>query len=129
MNENNNYVGQELLEGINTAAPFMVDGVVIGMPFHLKQLVDRYGKYIIPSELGIYHLFYHNQLVYVGMSKNIRGRLMMHLKDRDMPFTHCLWFCAQLWKKDATIEDVLKIEYKMIKKYKPVLNTMHCNCR
>ena len=63
------------------------------------------------------------------MSKNLNGRLLCHLKDKDMEFNNVLWFCASEWKKDATISEVLKIEHKMIKKYKPVLNSVYANCR
>jgi excinuclease UvrABC nuclease subunit len=128
-NINGNFVGAEYLQGIDKGAEFVVDGVVIGLPFNLAQVVDRFGKEIIPNSLGIYHLFYHDQLVYIGMSKSIRGRLLQHLKDKDMPFNNCLWFVAHCWKEDATIEEVLGIEYRMIKKFKPVLNSMYANCR
>ena len=119
------FIGEDLLEGISKAAPFVVDGETIGVPFNLQQVVDAYGKEMIPDQLGIYHLFFEDQLVYVGMSKSIRGRLRMHLKDKDMPFNNVLWFCSG----DLTIKQTLTIEYKMIKKFKPVLNSMHCNCK
>ena len=123
------FIGIEYLEGIEMSNDFTVDGVVIGKPFNLQMVVSRFGKEIIPNCLGIYHLFYKDQLIYIGMSKNIRGRLLQHLKDKDMPFNNCLWFCADMWREDATIEDVLKLEYIMIKKFKPVLNSVHANCR
>ncbi len=124
-----NFIGDNLLYEIDRSAPFLVDGITIGKPFNLKQIIDRYGKNIIPNELGIYHLFYNDQLVYIGMSKKIRGRLLQHLKDNDMPFNNVLWFCAEQLIDDATIEDILRIEYKMIKKFKPVLNSKGANCR
>ena len=124
------YIGQELLKGIKKSAPFVVEGVTIGVPFNLEQVINRFGKELIPNELGIYHLFYEDQLVYIGMSKSIRGRLRQHLKDKDMPFNNVLWFCSSLLiNKEATIEDTLRIEYKMIKKFKPVLNSKGANCR
>lgn len=125
-----NFIGEDILKDIPTSnSPFIVDGNIIGIPFSLSHLVNKYGKEVIPNCLGIYHLFYYDQLVYVGMSKNLRGRLLGHLKDSDMVFHNVLWFCANMWKDNTTIEDVLKIEYKMIKKYKPVLNSVHTNCR
>jgi len=124
-----NFIGEEYLIGIEMSNPFIVDGVVIGKPFNLQMVIDRFGKQIIPNCLGIYHLFYNDQLVYVGMSKKIKGRLLQHLKDKDMPFNNCLWFCAHMWKKNATVKDILRIEYLMIKKYKPVLNSLYANCR
>ena len=124
------FIGDELLKDIPTStSPFICVGVVIGLPFDLKCAIQYYGKEIIPDCLGIYHLFYEDQLIYVGMSKNLRGRLLCHLKDKDMPFNNVLWFCADTWKESATIEDVLRIEYKMIKKFKPALNRVHTNCR
>lgn len=125
-----NYIGKEFLECIDKSdKPFVLDGVEIGMPFNLQMLVNQYGKKAIPNCLGIYHLFYNDQLVYIGMSKNLRGRLLGHLKDKDMPFNNVLWFCAHLWKEDATVADVLRIEHNMIKRYKPALNCTHANCR
>ena len=123
------FIGEDLLEGISKAAPFVFNGERIGVPFNLQQLVDAYGKEIIPDQLGIYHLFFEDQLVYIGMSKSIRGRLRMHLKDKDMPFNNVLWFCSKNYPGGLTIKQTLTIEYNMIKKFKPVLNSMHCNCR
>jgi hypothetical protein len=135
LNDDNNsdnsgsFIGEDFLKTIRTSAPFIVDGVLIGHPFNLQNLVNNFGKDIIPNCLGIYHLFYEDQLIYIGMSKNIRGRLIQHLRDQDMPFNYCLWFCAHLYKEDTTIAEILTIEYKMIKKFKPVLNSLHANCR
>jgi len=126
---NDEFIGESILKGIKKSKPFVVDGEEIGTPFNLAQTVAKYGNEIVPDELGIFHLFYEDQLVYVGMSKSIRGRLKQHLKDDDMPFNNVLWFCAESFKKGATIADVLKLEYKMIKKFKPVLNSMGANCR
>jgi excinuclease UvrABC nuclease subunit len=126
----NEFIGFKDFPNIKTRKiPFISDNQIIGMPFNLESLILNYGKQLIPSNLGIYHLFYEDQLIYIGMSKNIRGRLLQHLKDKDMPFNYCLWFVAERWKENATISDVLKIEYKMIKKYKPILNSIHANCR
>ena len=124
------FIGKKELEGIELSSPYVVDGNVIGHPFNLEQVIARFGKEIIPDELGIYHLFYKDQLVYIGMSKSIRGRLRQHLKDKDMPFTNVLWFCSSMMRDGGIdIAETLDIEYKMIKKFKPVLNSMHANCR
>ena len=125
-----NYIGQQYLEDIDKAEnPFVVDGVIIGLPFNLQMLVNKYGKTIVPNCLGIYHLFYNDQLVYIGMSKNIRGRLLCHLKDKDMPFNNVLWFCMDILRENPSIEETLQIEHNMIKKFKPALNSVHANCR
>jgi len=123
------FIGDSFMDGIDTTNPFSYNGYVIGKPFNLVQLINRYGKQIIPDCLGIYHLFYNDQLVYIGMSKNIRGRLLCHLRDNDMEFQYCLWFVADMLKDNCSISDVLKIEHKMIKTFKPVLNSVHANCR
>ncbi len=114
------YIGKELLKGISKSNPFIVDGNVIGVPFNLDQVYYLFGKEIIPDKLGIYHLFYKDQLVYIGMSKSIRRRLIEHLRDKDMLFDDVLWFCSKRWKQDDTIEETLRIKYKMIEKHKPV---------
>ena len=124
------YIGQEFLEDIDKAEnPYIVDGVVIGLPFNLQMLVNKWGKKMIPDCLGIYHLFYNDQLVYIGMSKNLRGRLITHLKDEDMPFNNVLWFCMHMYTENPTIEQTLRIEHNMIKRFKPALNSKHTNCR
>ncbi len=105
--------------------PYMYNGEIIGHPFNLSQTIDTLGKDIIPNVLGIYHLFYKDMLVYIGMSKNLRGRLMQHLKDEGKVFQNVLWFSCE----DKTIEQVLNIEYNMIKKFKPSLNLTHANAR
>lgn len=103
----------------------MHEGKKIGRPFNLSDAVNVFGKKIIPDVLGIYHLFFNNQLVYIGMSKNLRDRLLQHLRNEEMHFDNCLWFCAHHWNVNATIEDVLKIERNMIIKFKPSLNVQH----
>jgi hypothetical protein len=118
------YIGHDLIDGrIETSPhPFIVDGVTIGLPFNLAQLINLYGKEIIPNKLGIYHLFYNEKLVYIGMSRKIRGRLLSHLKDKKMPFNNVLWFCASMAGPEYTIEKIMQIEYNMIKRFKPSLN-------
>jgi excinuclease UvrABC nuclease subunit len=103
----------------------MYNGEIIGHPFNLSQTIDTLGKDIIPNVMGIYHLFYKDMLVYIGMSKNLRGRLMQHLKDESKVFQNVLWFSCE----DKTIDQVLNIEYNMIKKFKPSLNLTHANAR
>ena len=120
-------IGKAIIEyfKVRKANPFVVDGIEIGTPFNLKDLIMHTGYDMIPDCLGIYHLFYEDQLVYVGMSKSIRGRLKQHIKDDDMPFNNVLWFST----REKGIKKTLQIEYNMIKKYKPVLNSKGANCR
>jgi predicted GIY-YIG superfamily endonuclease len=105
--------------------PYMHNGEIIGYPFNLIDAIAAFGKEIIPDVQGIYHLFYKDMLVYVGMSKNLRGRLLQHMKDESKVFQNVLWFCCE---KEG-IAEILEYEYKMIKKFKPSLNVIHANCK
>jgi len=113
-------IGYELLKNIDTIK-FFYKNELIGTPFNLNQLISYYGKNIIPIKKGIYMLFYKDCIVYVGMSKNIKTRLLGHLRDTEMIFEHCIWFCME----DSSIEQILTIEKNMIKKFKPSLNSFH----
>jgi hypothetical protein len=99
--------------------PYVYEGMTIGYPFDLQVALSLFGKEIIPDTIGIYHLFYQGNLVYIGMSKNLRSRLLYHLKDREKVFDGVLWFKTG----DRFLERVLRIEAKMIKKFVPSLNT------
>ena len=83
--------------------PFIHNDKEVGYPFNLNTAVNMFGKNVIPEDQGIYHLFHKGRLVYVGMSKNLRGRLLYHLKDDEKVFDAVLWFNM----KDRTIEQVL----------------------
>jgi len=112
-----------LLKDANEVAPFIDDGEVIGYPFNLEQTIAILTKQIIPEELGIYHLFDDDSnLLYIGMSNNIRKRLLMHLNNNEMQFTRVLWFCASWCKENATRDEILAAERRLIKKHKPPLN-------
>jgi excinuclease UvrABC nuclease subunit len=110
------------IEALHSKNAFVSDGVVIGYPFNLQEAVQIFGKDVIPNELGIYHLFYDEQLVYIGMSRKLRSRLLSHLRDADKPFHTCLWFLASDCGNNITTEDILKAERRLIKKFKPSLN-------
>jgi excinuclease UvrABC nuclease subunit len=115
---------------VYSESPYVYNDVIIGYPFNLYEAVSVYGREIIPEKPGIYHLFYNELLVYVGMSKNLRGRLTCHLKDDDMPFNNVLWFCdGRFHKEDGepNVKELIEIEYTMIKKLKPSLNTQYLN--
>jgi hypothetical protein len=98
--------------------PFKSNNIEVGYPFDLDVAVRTFGREIIPEALGIYHLFYKGRLVYIGMSKNLRGRLLYHLKDPDKVFDGVLWFDCN----DRSIENVLNIESKLIRRHMPPLN-------
>lgn len=127
------FVGQESLNGISySECPFVHNNELIGYPFNLKEAVSVYGRDVVPDKPGIYHLFYNELLVYVGMSKSLRDRLMCHLKDDDMPFNNVLWFCDERFVKEdgsPNVQKLMEIEYKIIKMYKPSLNTQYLHSK
>lgn len=116
-------IAQEYLQDVRISEPFIYNNEIIGYPFNLNDLINKWGKDIIPDKMGIYKLFYNNHLVYIGMSRKLRGRLLCHLKDNDKPFNGCLWFVTD----DKTIEQTLLIEKNMINKFKPSLNLTYAN--
>lgn len=121
-------VGVNLLENMGIRVykrPFLCNGIEIGYPFNLNDLVKKGLSDLIPESLGIYHLFYEGRLVYIGMSKKIKGRLLYHLKSKDMVFDSVLWFCTRNLCKENPIKKTLDIEAKMIKYHKPNLNTQY----
>src|SRR5690606_3034578 len=92
------YVGYDFLKQnrIRTASnPFKFKGDVIGWPFSLGDLINADLKRIIPEEVGIYHLFKDDILVYIGMSKNIKKRILGHFRQKEMDFDNVLWFCSK----------------------------------
>jgi len=97
---------------------FVVKGVEIGRPFDLTIAVQLFGKGVIPDCQGIYHLFYKGRIVYVGMSKNLRSRLLYHLKDLEKVFDAVLWFRLE----EYSIEQILNYERRMIQYHMPPLN-------
>ncbi len=124
------FIGKKELEGAGVRTAnfiYTCEGLQIGVPFHLGDLVKKFGKQMIPDVLGIYHLFYNDNLTYVGMSKKLRGRLLWHLKDDNMPFTWCMWFCAETLGSEYidNVEAILRLESNMIKALKPSMNTQH----
>jgi len=122
----NNFLKRRNIRQANT--PFVVDGKVIGLPFNLQDVINNIGKKIIPDKLGIYHLFQDDRLVYIGMSKNVRNRLLGHLIDDDMPFNNCLWFISSEFTKERTVKEIFNIERNMIKRFRPIFNIQYVNC-
>ena len=98
---------------------FMCKGIEIGRPFDLRIAVQLFGTDVIPECQGIYHLFYKGRIVYLGMSKKLRGRLLYHLKDVKKVFDAVLWYKLE----NYSIEKILNYERKMIQYYLPPLNT------
>lgn len=99
---------------------FEYNNMQVGKPFCLRTAISLHGKEIIPDEKGLYHLFYKGRLVYIGMSKRLRGRLLYHLNDIDMVFDAILWFKTP----NLSVEEILDRETKLIKTFKPPLNTI-----
>jgi len=71
---------------------------------------------------GIYFLFKDDELVYVGKSENILGRIGTHTKEKQGLFDHYAYF--------VTDGDIGRLEAEYIHKYDPILNVGHdwLNC-
>jgi excinuclease UvrABC nuclease subunit len=101
--------------------PFIHNNLIIGYPFSIEQLYNNTGKILMPKEQGIYHLFKDDELVYIGMSKNICNRLLDHLRDEKKEFNYGLWFVL----KDKSMNAIYQIEKNLIKYWKPKYNQTH----
>ncbi len=101
--------------------PFIHNNSIIGYPFSIEQLYNNTGKILMPKEQGIYHLFKDDELVYIGMSKNICNRLLDHLRDEKKEFNYGLWFVL----KDKSMNAIYQIEKNLIKYWKPKYNQTH----
>jgi excinuclease UvrABC nuclease subunit len=117
-------IGREILNEYLVSirkTPFYFKDLLIGYPFSVEQLYNNTGKILMPREQGIYHLFKDDELVYIGMSKNICNRLLDHLRDEKKDFNYCLWFVI----KEKTVDEIFQIEKRMIKYWKPKYNQTH----
>jgi excinuclease UvrABC nuclease subunit len=101
--------------------PFIHNHSIIGYPFSIEQLYNNTGKILMPKQQGIYHLFKDDELVYIGMSKNICNRLLDHLRDEKKEFNYGLWFVL----KDKSMNAIYQIEKNLIKYWKPKYNQTH----
>ena len=119
-NPNANYELAEFMGIPLYKEPFTHNGVEVGRPYCLASVLGTYGIEALPTNVGIYHLFFEGRLVYIGMSKNLRKRLVYHFKDKDMIFDGVLHFVMD--EPKYSLEDVLRYESKMIKIHKPPLN-------
>jgi hypothetical protein len=122
-NPNANYELAEFMGIPLYKEPFTHNGLEIGRPYCLASLLGTFGMQALPPKVGIYHLFFEGRLVYIGMSKNLRKRLVYHFKDKDMIFDGVLHFVLE--EPEYSLEDVLRYESKMIKVHKPPLNTQN----
>lgn len=101
--------------------PLMHNREIVGYPYCIKTAVRLFGKEFISEHQGIYQLYYEHSIVYIGMSKNLRKRILYHINDKDKIFDAVLLFPMP----DDTLEDILEIEAGMIKHYTPSLNTSY----
>jgi len=109
-------------------SPYIFQGEVIGFPFSLADLVSAKMDFLIPEKMGIYHLFLAGRVVYIGMSKSLKSRLLYHLNDKLMYFDSVLWFCTEdlgLDDDKCPLKKTLELEANMIKMVMPPLNTQH----
>jgi len=67
------------------------------------------------SVSAVYFLFNNDELVYIGMSKNVFYRIKTHLLEKSKIFTN--WAYIEL-----PINDLSNIEAMFIKKYMPIYN-------
>lgn len=125
--QEHDFIGSELIAQNRirlASSPFVCKGVTIGLPFNLEDLINCDLKRVIPEKVGIYHLFKDDILVYIGMSKNIRKRILGHYTQKEMDFDNVLWFCANTTDGlvNKTVAEIFKIERNMIKFHKPFYN-------
>jgi excinuclease UvrABC nuclease subunit len=100
--------------------------MIIGNPFNLMDYIREFTEYNIPAELGLYHLFYDDELVYVGKSVNIQNRLKRHLKDATKEFNNVLWFLASGLSDDRNnIEHISQWEKRLIQELNPPYNVVY----
>jgi len=104
---------------------FRHHGKVIGHPLSLADLIKNDLKRVIPNKEGVYYLFNKGELVYIGISNNIRKRLFQHYKEKLKDFDNVLWFCSDRFKNDRN--KLIKLEKNLIKYYKPIYNIHHSN--
>jgi excinuclease UvrABC nuclease subunit len=101
--------------------PLIHDGEIVGYPYCIETAVRIFGKEVITEHQGIYQLFYKHSIVYVGMSKNLRKRILYHIQDQDKIFDAVLIYPMP----DTPLKIILDIEAEMIKKYTPSLNVSY----
>jgi len=123
MSEQKEYIGQSILDDNRirrASSPLVHNGVIIALPFNLGDLIKTDLKSLIPESYGIYYLYYDDILVYIGMSSNLKNRLLGHYKKNDMEFNNVIWFSTEYFGK--TLAETFKLESSMIKVYKPFYN-------
>lgn len=126
------FIGAEYLVNVRKASkPFYFKGEVVGLPFNIRDCIRFLGKEWIPAQAGIYHLFLDDILVYVGISQNIRGRILMHIKEGKKDFDNVLWFCAGLQPsgEEITYTTCIKAEKGTIKMHSPAYNLQYLTAK
>lgn len=84
------------------------------------ELLSFYSKIDLVHEgLGIYFLFEGKSLVYIGSSKNVRKRIMCHIREMRIKFSHIFWIESDL--KSNRYQTYCH-EKHLIKKHKPAFN-------
>lgn len=96
---------------------FLVAGISFGRAANIADLLGIFGKYGISESSGIYILFDSGNLQYIGMSKNLRRRLLEHHSDPSKTFDY---FIAKPF--NDSISNILKLEQLMIGEFMPPLN-------
>jgi predicted GIY-YIG superfamily endonuclease len=105
------------------------DGEPMCQPFALSGLLYYFDKEIIPDCMGVYWLVKNDRIVYIGMARNLRKRLLYHYKNKHketaIAFDSVSWFPSWMHAEEETVEQTLKLEKVMIQHHIPALNMKH----
>jgi len=59
----------------------LIKGVLEGIPAESFVVIAEEMQKLMHKKSGIYVLYHNNSLYYVGLAKNLRGRLKSHMRD------------------------------------------------
>lgn len=107
---------------------FVLDGKKVGRPIDVYAAYKKYGKRIFGSDKGLYFLFYHESLVYIGVGDSsingIGGRIRTHMEDPDKVFTHALWLTKKylFGRNNVSRLELLEKERQLVRWFTPAWN-------
>lgn len=87
---------------------------------------------LFPRNCGVYKFYSKNQVMYVGKSKNLRSRVMSYFSkshNREKIFIMMKYIDHVDFISTNTHLEALVLEYELIKKYRPMYNSMYKNDR
>jgi len=97
---------------------FIVNGKCIGRPFWLQTFVNVFSS-SMPVR-GVYWLFSEMELVYIGISNNIKSRINNHIQDGFKDFD-----AVMVTEFEGTDKQLMEYEAMLIKKMNPKYNIRH----